>query len=109
MVISPVVINDHVVEVVHTCKYLVGTVIDEKWTFEAHVDAVCKKVHQRMLYLRKLCSFKVDSTVMKMFYSCCIESVMTFSSVCRMGHLMLKTETDCKVLLKCVVRLLASL
>ncbi len=69
---------------------------------------LCKKAHQHMLYLRKLC-FKVDSAFMKMFYSCCIESVMTFSFVCRMGHLMLKTETDGKVLLKCVVRLLASL
>ncbi len=36
------VINDHGVEVVHQFKYL-GTVIDEKLTFEAHVDAVCKK------------------------------------------------------------------
>ncbi len=27
----------------------------------------------------KACSFKVDSAFMKMFYSCCIESVITFS------------------------------
>ncbi|KAF7705683.1 hypothetical protein HF521_020969, partial [Silurus meridionalis] len=40
--ISPVVINDHAVEIVHHFKYL-GTIIDEKLTFGAHVDAVCKK------------------------------------------------------------------
>ncbi len=43
-VMSPVVINDHVVEVVHQFKSL-GTVIDEKLTFEAHVDAVCRRAH----------------------------------------------------------------
>ncbi len=81
MVIFPVVIKYHVVEVEHQFKYL-GTVIEEKFTFEAHVDAVCKKAHQRMFYLRKLCRFKVDSTFIKIFYSCCIESVITFSFVC---------------------------
>ncbi len=79
--ISPVVINDHVVEVVHQFKYLC-TVIDEKLTFEAHVNDLCKKAHQHMFYLRKVCSFYVDSTFMKMFYSCCIESVISFSFVC---------------------------
>ncbi len=48
--ISPVVINDHVVEAVHQFKYL-GNVIDEKLTFEAHVDDLCKKAHQCMFYL----------------------------------------------------------
>ncbi len=91
MVISPVVINDHVVEVVHQLKYL-GTVIDEKLTFETHVDAVCKKAHQHMFYLQKLCSFKVDRTFMKMFYSCCIESVITFSFVCWYGSLNVKNR-----------------
>ncbi len=51
------------------------------------MDAVCKKARQRMFYLRKLCRFKVDSTFMKMFYSRCIESVITFSFVCWYGSL----------------------
>ncbi len=84
--ISPVVINDHVVEVVHQFKYLC-TVIDEKLTFEAHVNDLCKKAHQHMFYLRKLCSFYMDSTFMKMFYSCCTESVISFSFVCWYGSL----------------------
>ncbi len=98
-VISPVVINDHVVEVVHQFKYL-GTVIDEKLTFEAHVDAVCKKAHQHMFYLQKLCSFKVDSTFMKMFYSCCIESVITFSFVCWYGSLNVKNRNRLQGIVK---------
>ncbi len=84
--ISPVVINDHVVEVVHQFKYLC-TVIDEKLTFEAHVNDLCKKAHQHMFYLRKLCSFYMNSTFMKMFYSCCTESVISFSFVCWYGSL----------------------
>lgn len=79
--ISPVDINDHAVEIVHQFKYF-GTVIDEKLTFEAHV---CKKAHQRMYFLWKLCGFNVDSTFMNMFYSCFIESVITFSFVCLYG------------------------
>ncbi len=71
--------------------------------------AVCQKAQQLMFYLRKLCRFKVDSTFMKMFYSHCIESIITFSFVCWYGSLNGKTETDSKVLLKCVVRLLAPL
>ncbi len=51
------------------------------------MNDLCKKAHQHMFYLRKLCSFYVDSTFMKMFYSCCIESVISFSFVCWYGSL----------------------
>ncbi|XP_065811084.1 interleukin-10-like [Labrus bergylta] len=39
------------VEVVHQCKYL-GTIIDDKLTFELQTEAVCKKAHQRRHLLR---------------------------------------------------------
>lgn len=70
-VTPPLVIEDQAVELVHNYKYL-GTNIDDKLSFDFHVDAVCKKAHQRMYFLRKLRSFNVDSTFMKMFYSCFI-------------------------------------
>ncbi|KAI5086940.1 gastrula zinc finger protein XlCGF28.1-like, partial [Silurus meridionalis] len=97
--ISPVVINDHAVEIVHHFKYL-GTIIDEKLTFGAHVDAVCKKAHQRMYFLRKLYGFNVDSTFMKMFYSCFIESVITFTFVCWYGSLNLKNRNRLQGIVK---------
>lgn len=96
-------INDHAVEIVHQFKYF-GTVIDEKLTFEAHV---CKKAHQRMYFLWKLCGFNVDSTFMNMFYSCFIESVITFSFVCLYGSLNLKNRNRLQGTVKVCVRLLA--
>ncbi len=108
-VISPVVINDHVVEVVHQLKSL-GTVIDEKLTFEAHVDAVGKRAH---ISVCSICeSFVVlQWTVLSLrCFTLVVLNLSLLSQLCvGMGHLMLKTETDCKVLLKCVVRLLAPL
>lgn len=91
-VISPLVIEDQAFELVHNYKYL-GTNIDDKLCFDFHVDAVCKKAHQRMYFYRKLQSFNVDSTFMKMFYSCFIESVLTFSFICWYGLLTIKNKS----------------
>ena len=74
----PVLINDSVVETVSEYKYL-GTIFDNKLTFDANTDRICKKANQRLFFLRKLRSFQVDRTLMRMFYSSFIESVLTFS------------------------------
>lgn len=42
-------INDEAVEVGHQYKYL-GTVIDDTLTFEASINAMCYKAHQRMYF-----------------------------------------------------------
>lgn len=65
--LPPVSFNSQSVEVVHQYKYL-GTIIDDKLTFEHQVDALCTKAHQRMYFYRKLRNFRVDSTFMRMFY-----------------------------------------
>lgn len=51
-------------------KYL-GTILDDKLAFEANTERICKKVDQIYfpIYLRKLKSFYVGSSLMKMFYS----------------------------------------
>lgn len=62
-------------------KYL-GTILDDKLAFEANTERICKKVNQRMFYLRKLRSFYVGSSLMKMFYSFFfIESILTFCNL----------------------------
>lgn len=43
----PLVIEDQAVELLHNYKYL-GTNIDDELSFEFHVNAVCKRAHQRM-------------------------------------------------------------
>ena len=98
-VISPVVMDNQPVELVQQYKYL-GTVIDSKLCFESHVDAVCKKAHQRMYFLRKLRSFNVDTVFMKMFYSCFIESVLTFTFICWHGSLSIKEKNRMQGIVK---------
>ena len=41
-----------------------------------------KKGQQRLYCLRKLAKFSIDKTLMKLFYSAYIESVISFSIIC---------------------------
>ena len=87
----PLSINDQAVESVQQYKYL-GTVIDDRLSFEHQIDAVCKKANQRMYFLRKLRNINMDSKFMEMFYSCFIESVLTFAFICWFGSINLKNR-----------------
>ena len=87
----PVFIHGQAVDTVQQYKYL-GTIIDSNLSFEANTDAICTKAHQRMYFYRKLRSFKVDTTFMKIFYSCFIESILTFSFICWFGSLTAKDK-----------------
>ncbi len=55
-VISPFIIANQTVELVHNYKYL-GTNTDNKLSFDFHVDAVCKKAHQRIYFLQEASEF----------------------------------------------------
>lgn len=79
-------INDESVEVVHEYKYL-GTIIDDKLCGAAKVERICKKAGQRMYFLRKLNTLKVDTTVKTQFYSSIIQSVVTFCTIRYFGNI----------------------
>ncbi len=51
------------VDSVQSYKYL-ETIIDSKLSFEANCEAVCRKGHQRLFFLRKLCKFHIDKTLL---------------------------------------------
>ncbi|KAK0137857.1 hypothetical protein N1851_025939 [Merluccius polli] len=74
--VPPSLIDDQAVEVVHQYKYL-GTIIDDKLTFDANTDAVCAKDHQRISFILLF-----------------IESVLTFSFICWFGSLTLKNRNQ---------------
>ena len=80
-------------------EYL-GTHLDNKLSFELHVDIVCKKAQKLMYFYRKLHSFNVDSTFMKMFYSCFIESLLTFSFIYWYGSLSLENKNSLQGIVK---------
>lgn len=75
-VTAPLSINDQAVERVQQYKCL-GTVIEDRLSLDDQVDAVCKKANQRMYFFHKLRNLDIDTRVMRMFYSCFIESVLT--------------------------------
>ena len=76
----------YVVERVSIYRYL-GTLIDDKLTFQQNTDAVYKKCQQRMYLLRKLRSLNIRPDILKAFYSSHIESVVTFSFLSWFGGL----------------------
>ena len=83
---DPILINGSAVERVSEYKYL-GTVLDDKLSFDANTDHICKKANQRLFFLRKLRGFQVDRTLMRMFYSSCMESILTYSITSWFGNL----------------------
>lgn len=66
----PVVISGVNVEIVNQYKYL-GTVLDDRLTFEVNVDSLCKKAHQRVFLseaLWLLWGFCFYENVLFLFY-----------------------------------------
>ncbi|XDV19391.1 hypothetical protein PO909_024874 [Leuciscus waleckii] len=98
-------IKGETVECVQSYKYL-GTIIDSKLSFEANCETVCKKGHQRLFFLRKLCKFQIEKTLLSMFYRAFIESVLSFSLVSWYGNLTLKSRNSINQIVKCSSRLI---
>ncbi|KAK6178302.1 hypothetical protein SNE40_013103 [Patella caerulea] len=79
--IVPLTIDDETVEIVSEYKYL-GTIIDDKLSWNHNTNAVYKKCQQRLYYMRKLRSFHVNQTILSLFYSSFIQSILCFSIQC---------------------------
>ena len=97
--IIPVVINGNVIEQVHTYKYL-GVVIDDKLKWVEQASAVSKKINKRMFFLRKLNSFNVDKTILNLFYTSTIQSIISFCLIAWGGN----TSVFCKKKINRVVK-----
>jgi hypothetical protein len=96
-VYNDIIINGEVVEQVETYKYL-GTIINNKLCWKDNVNLICTKARKRIYYVRKLKEFKVDPTIMRLFYNSVVQSVIVFSIVCWYGNLP-------KYLIECLERL----
>ncbi len=51
--------------------------ITEDLTWSAHTDAVLKKAHQRLFFLRRLRKFGTSPSILRSFYTCTVESILT--------------------------------
>ena len=82
---QPLYINNQPVETVHNYKYL-GTIIDDQFNFTLNVQAIYKKIHSRVFFLRQLRKFHLNESIIQLFYSSVIQSVITFSVTCWYGN-----------------------
>ncbi len=73
---TPITIDKTPVERVNSFKFL-GVHITEDLTWSAHTDAVLKKAHQRLFLLRRLRKFGMSSRILRSFYTCTVESILT--------------------------------
>ncbi len=51
--------------------------IAEDLIWSAHTDAVLKKAHQRLFFLRRLRKFGMSPSILRSFYTCTVESILT--------------------------------
>ncbi|KAF7691164.1 hypothetical protein HF521_011461 [Silurus meridionalis] len=82
---QPLNINGTPVERVDSFWYL-GVHITQDLSWSCHTNTLVKKVQQRLYHPRRLRDFKLLSQMLKTFYTCTIESVLTGSITSRTYH-----------------------
>ena len=65
--ITPLVIVNDTLKIVHTYKYL-GFTVDDKLNWHEHCNELIKKINKCMYFLRKLKSFRLNNVVLFTFY-----------------------------------------
>ncbi|RXN38167.1 SCAN domain-containing 3-like isoform X2 [Labeo rohita] len=68
--------STYTLERVNSFKYL-GVHITQDLSWSWHINTVVKKARQRLYHLRRLRDFRLPSKVLRNFYSCTIESILT--------------------------------
>ncbi len=82
---TPITIEKTPVERVNSFKFI-GVHITEDLTWSTHTDAVLKKAHQRLFFLRRLRKFGMSPSIVRSFYSCTVESILTCSITAWFGN-----------------------
>ncbi len=73
---TPITIDKTPVERVNSFMFL-GVHITKDLTWSAHTVAVLKKAHQRLFFLRRLRKFGISVSILRSFYTCTVESILT--------------------------------
>ncbi|KAK1786506.1 hypothetical protein P4O66_017633, partial [Electrophorus voltai] len=73
---QPVRISGTTVERVDSFRYL-GVHISQDLAWSRHTNSLAKKACQRLYHLRRLRDFRLPSKVLRNFYTCTIESILT--------------------------------
>ena len=94
---APILIDGAVVEQVESFKVL-GVQITNKLTWSKHTKTVVKRARQNLFPLRRLKRFGMGPEILKRFYSCTIEGILTGCITAWYGNCL---TSDCKAL-QCV-------
>ncbi len=89
--LPPVKIHDSDITQVSTYKYL-GVMIDQNLTWTDHIDFTCKKIQQRIYFLRRLRSFGASAQIIFLFFTSVIQSVMLYCSTAWYNSLSVKDK-----------------
>jgi site-specific recombinase XerD len=73
---APINMDGAVVELVESFKFL-GVHITDKLSWSKHIKTVVKRARQNIFPLRRLNRFGMGPQILKKFYSCTIESILT--------------------------------
>ncbi|KAK3550022.1 hypothetical protein QTP86_018641 [Hemibagrus guttatus] len=76
--LPPLTIMNSTVPTVESFRFL-GTTISQDLKWDTHIDAIIKKVQQRLYFLRQLRKFNLPQDLLTHFYSAVIESVLCTS------------------------------
>ncbi len=73
---TSITIDKTPVEQVNSFKFLCVHITDDL-TWSAHTDAVLKKAHQCLFFLRRARKFGTSPSILRSFYTCIVESILT--------------------------------
>ncbi|KAL3993233.1 alpha-1-acid glycoprotein 1 [Sarotherodon galilaeus] len=73
---TPITINGAAVERVSSFCFL-GVHLAEDLTWSVHINKTVKKAQQRLFFLRRLKRFGMSPRILRTFYRCAIESILT--------------------------------
>lgn len=104
-VVPNTVVNNTVIDRVNTYKYL-GVEIDDQLRFDKCASVKVKKLQQRMFFLRKLCSFNVDTCILELFYKSVLQSVLSFGLVCVFGSMRKQDQDKLQRIIKTASRII---
>lgn len=104
---KPLIISGTPVERVDSFRYL-GVHITQDLSWSCHINTLVKKARQRLFFLRRLRDFHLPLKVLKNFYSCTIESVLTANICTWFGNSTKQDRRDLQRVVRSAERIIQS-
>ena len=87
------------VEQIESYKYL-GVHVSDRLDWTQHASSVISKINKRMFFVRKLSYFKIDKTLISLFYQAVIQSLISFCVITWGGNALAKDINKISTVIK---------